>query len=140
EAERELPRHLIYAVMRQESAFAATVVSPAGAVGLMQIIEPTARNIAEELAESYDAALMRAPAINVRFGACYRRKLLDMFGDRVYLAAAAYNAGPHAASRWLHAGETLPLDVFVARIPYRETRGYVYQVMGNWARYNYLAG
>lgn len=140
EAERELPRHLIYAVMRQESAFAATVVSPAGAVGLMQIIEPTARNIAEELAESYEAALMRAPAINVRFGAYYLRKLLDMFGGQVYLAAAAYNAGPHAASRWLHAGETLPLDVFVARIPYRETRGYVYQVMGNWARYNYLAG
>lgn len=140
EAEHGLPPHLIYAVMRQESGFAATVVSSAGAVGLMQLIEPTARNVAEELAESYEATLLRAPAVNVRYGAYYLSKLLDMFGGQVYLAAAAYNAGPHAASRWLHAGETLPLDVFVARIPYRETRGYVYQVMSNWARYSYLAG
>lgn len=140
EEERSLPQHFIYAVMRQESAFSATVVSPAGAVGLMQIIDPTARHIASELDESYEPTLMRAPAVNVKFGAYYLRKLLDMFGDQPYLAAAAYNAGPQAASRWLHAGESLPLDVFVARIPYTETRGYVYRVMGNWARYTYLAG
>lgn len=140
EEEHSLPQHFIYAVMRQESAFSATVESPAGAVGLMQIIDPTARNIASELDETYDPSLMRAPAVNVRFGAYYLRRLLDMFGEQPYLAAAAYNAGPHAATRWLHAGEELPLDVFVARIPYTETRGYVYRVMGNWARYTYLAG
>lgn len=140
EQERNLSRHFIYAVMRQESAFHASVVSPAGAVGLMQIIDPTARHIAREIDAPYEPSLMRAPAINVRFGAYYLRKLLDMFGDQPYLAAAAYNAGPQATSRWLHAGEQLPLDVFVARIPYEETRGYVYQVMSNLARYSYLAG
>lgn len=140
EQERGISRNLIYAVMRQESAFHPSVVSPAGAVGLMQIIDPTARQIASELDEPYEPSLMRAPAVNVRFGAYYLRKLLDMFGDQPYLAAAAYNAGPQATSRWLHAGENLPLDVFVARIPYDETRGYVYQVMSNLARYSYLAG
>lgn len=56
------------------------------------------------------------------------------------LAAAAYNAGPAAVSRWLETGETLPLDVFVARIPYEETRTYVSRVVGNLARYAYLSG
>lgn len=134
---RNVPTAFIYSVMRQESAFRPTVVSPAAAVGLMQIIPPTAEKIAKEIGTEYDPDLMRAPAVNIRFGTYYLRRLLDMFGDRPYLAAASYNAGPHAVTRWLRAGETLPLDVFVARIPYKETRGYVYRVMGNYARYAY---
>jgi len=123
--------------MRQESAFRPTVVSPAKAVGLMQIIPPTAKRIAEEIDATYEPHLMRSPAVNIRFGAYYLRRLLDMFGDRPELTAAAYNAGPHAVTRWLRAGEKLPLDLFVARIPYKETRNYVYRVMGNYARYAY---
>src|SRR5690606_35959141 len=110
-------------------AFRPTVVSPAAAVGLMQIIPPTASRIAEEIDAIYDPDLMRAPAVNIRFGTYYLRRLLDIFNDRPELAAAAYNAGPQAVGRWLRAGETLPLDLFVARIPYSETRNYVYRVM-----------
>ena len=65
-------------------------------------------------------------------------KLLDAFGGNVALAAAAYNAGPAAVRRWLDGGKTLPLDVFVARIPYGETLEYVERVVGNFARYRYL--
>ncbi len=140
EKERRVPAHLIHAVMRQESAFSATVVSPAYAVGLMQIIEPTAKHIAREIGAAYEPDLMRAPAVNVRFGAFYLEKLLGMFDGRVALAAGSYNAGPRAMSRWLEGAGELPLDVFVARIPYDETRGYVYRVLGNLARYSYLAG
>jgi soluble lytic murein transglycosylase len=109
-------------------------------VGLLQLIEPTARRVADSLDTSYEAELMRAPAVNVRFGAYYLRELLNMFGGRIELAAAAYNAGPHAAGRWLQAGHELPLDVFVARIPYAETRTYVQRIVGNLARYSYLHG
>lgn len=140
EKERELSPHLLHAVMRQESGFSPTVVSPAEAVGLLQLIEPTARRVADALESPFDAELMRAPAVNVRFGAYYLRELMNVFGGRVELAAAAYNAGPHAAGRWLDAGHSLPLDVFVARIPYAETRLYVQRVIGNWARYAYLHG
>ncbi len=140
EKERELRSHLLHAVMRQESGFSPTVVSPADAVGLLQLIEPTARRVADSLETSYEAELMRAPAVNVRFGAYYLRELLNMFGGRIELAAAAYNAGPHAAGRWLQAGHELPLDVFVARIPYAETRTYVQRIVGNLARYSYLHG
>ncbi len=136
---RRVPASFIYGIMRQESAFRPSVVSPARAVGLMQIIPPTAERIAEELASPDGPDLMNAPATNIRFGAYYLRRLLDMFGDRKELAAASYNAGPHAVTRWLRAGENLPLDIFVATIPYRETRNYVYLVMGNYARYAYLS-
>jgi len=58
----------------------------------------------------------------------------------VVLAAAAYNAGPGAVSHWLAGGEQLELDLFVARIPYSETRSYVERVVENLARYAYLEG
>jgi soluble lytic murein transglycosylase len=134
---RNVPPAFIYAVMRQESAFRPTVVSPANAVGLMQIIPPTAKKIAKGLSATYSPDLMRAPVVNIRFGSYYLRYLLDIFDGRHELAAASYNAGPQAVTRWLRAGENLPLDLFIARIPYSETRNYVYRVMGNYARYAY---
>lgn len=140
EVEFGLPPHLIYAVMRQESGFRPTVVSPANAIGLMQLIEPTARRVADALNDDYAGEKLRVPRHNVRYGAYYLRRLLDTFGDNVVLAAAAYNAGPTAVSHWLAGGEQLDLDVFVARIPYSETRGYVERVVENLARYAYLEG
>ncbi len=135
-----LPRGLVYALMRQESGFRPHVVSPAKAVGLMQLIPPTARNVAEELSVEYKPELLRLPAYNIRFGSYYLKKVLDQFSGSVPLALAAYNAGPSAVGRWLKTGHQLPLDVFVARIPYGETRGYVARVVGNLARYAYLEG
>lgn len=135
-----LPNDLLYAVMRQESAFSPTVVSPANAVGLLQLIPPTARNAAKELELAFEPGLLSSPAYNIRLGSFYLSKVLGTFGGNVALAAAAYNAGPGAVSRWLETGEKLPLDVFVARIPYDETRIYVSRVVGNLARYAFLSG
>lgn len=136
----DVSQAFIYAIMRQESAFRPEVISPAGAVGLMQIMPATAMRIAEEMNETYDPKKMVVPDVNIGFGTYYLRRLLDMFGGRMELAAASYNAGPQAVTRWLKQGESLPLDIFVARIPYTETRNYVYRVMGNHARYAYLSG
>lgn len=140
EREQQLPANLLYAVMRQESAFKPAVVSPANAVGLLQLIPPTARNVAQELGVDYDPLLLESPPHNIRMGAYYLKKVVGTFGGNVALGAAAYNAGPSAVSRWLESGEKLPLDVFVARIPYSETRNYVARVVGNLARYAYLQG
>jgi peptidoglycan lytic transglycosylase len=140
EVEWKLPDGLVYAVMRQESGFQPRVVSPANAVGLMQLIPPTAESAARELKLDFEPSGLASPAMNIRLGSFYLSKVLGTFGGNVVLAAAAYNAGPNAVSRWLESGEGLPLDVFVARIPYRETRGYVSRVVGNLARYAYLDG
>lgn len=128
---------LIYAVMRQESAFRERVVSPAGAHGLMQLIEPTAQRVANELGRTYDARELDYPHQNVEYGTFYLNKLQSHFGH-VALVAAAYNAGPNAAARWFAAGRQLPLEAFVARIPYDETRGYVQRVLENWLVYESL--
>jgi soluble lytic murein transglycosylase len=101
----------------------------------MQIIPPTAEKIALGIKTSFEPDLMKAPAVNIRFGSYYLRYLMDIFANRPELVAASYNAGPQAVARWLRAGKDLPLDVFVAQIPYSETRNYVYRVMGNYARY-----
>jgi len=135
----DVPEPLIYGVIRQESAFRPQVMSAANAVGLMQIIPPTAERIAAELGAKYDPVLMTSPATNIRYGVYYLRRLLDMVDGRVELAVAAYNAGPSALFRWLETGQSLPLDVFIASIPYTETRNYVYQVLENYTRYAYLS-
>lgn len=141
-AERELllPRGLLWAVMRQESGFRRAVRSPVGAVGLLQLMPGTAERISAELGDKLESRTLTRAYTNVRLGSAYLRKLLDTFHGNVPLAVAAYNAGPHAVSRWLTAGENLPLDLFVARIPYEETRGYVTRVLANAARYSYLEG
>jgi soluble lytic murein transglycosylase len=137
---RALPPGLVFAVMRQESAFRADALSPANAVGLLQLVPATAERVAREIGVPATPELLRTPAYNVELGAYYLHKVLGTFGGHVALAAAAYNAGPRAVSRWLESGEALPVDVWVARIPYAETRGYVARVVGNLARYSYLHG
>ncbi|MEM9875975.1 MAG: transglycosylase SLT domain-containing protein, partial [Myxococcota bacterium] len=71
-------------------------------------------------------------------GAFYLGKLNRTFSGHLPATAAAYNAGPFAVRRWLSGGET-ETDLFVARIPYRETRNYVQRVLTNLARYRFLA-
>jgi soluble lytic murein transglycosylase len=138
--EADIPAALLYAVMRQESAFRADVVSGAGARGLMQLMPATAEKLAVELGEPFDAGALDHPAPSLRLSARYLKKLLDAFGGSVPLTAAAYNAGPQAVRRWLAGAKGLPLDLFVARIPYGETLEYVERVVGNFARYSYLEG
>lgn len=140
ESLRGLPAGLLHAVMRQESAFRPDAVSPARAVGLLQLIPLTARKVAEELKLEATPELLRVPAYNVELGSYYLKKVLDRFSGHVALGAAAYNAGPGAVTRWLENGEDLPLDLWVARIPFGETRGYVMRVVGNLAHYAYLQG
>ena len=137
EEEHQLPRDLVYAVMRQESGFDPGVVSPASAVGLMQLMPATAKQVASELKLSFSPEQLTRPDLNLRLGAYYIAKLLRMFGGHPVLAAAAYNAGPKAVSHWLEAGDQ-DLDVWVAKIPFEETRTYAAKVAQNMARYQFL--
>jgi soluble lytic murein transglycosylase len=134
----ELPRGLVYAVMRQESAFKPSALSPVGAQGLMQLMPNTARRAAEELSLGEIDNVLR-PDTNVKLGAFYLGKMLKSFGGNVTLAAAAYNAGPNAVASWLGAGNR-EADLWVARIPYVETRRYVERVITNLGRYQWLQG
>jgi soluble lytic murein transglycosylase len=122
---------MIFSLVRQESIFDENAVSPAGAVGLMQIMPATGRRIATEIRDSWRShQKLFDPATNVRYGTHYLKSLLDTFDHNFALAAAAYNAGPGRVQRWLPAGGPLESDIWVETIPYRETRNYVRYVLG----------
>jgi soluble lytic murein transglycosylase len=140
EEQHAVPRGLLYALMRQESAFDPVVVSPASAVGLMQLMPSTAERAAREMEMGLELSELTSPDVNLRLGGFYIAKLLRTFEGSLPLAAAAYNAGPQAVSRWLHAGAEQDTDLWVARIPYGETRHYVGRVLANLARYQWLEG
>ncbi|MBS2020057.1 MAG: transglycosylase SLT domain-containing protein [Deltaproteobacteria bacterium] len=138
EASSKLPPDLLWAVMRQESAFDAEVVSPARAVGLLQLMPETARVVASGAGLPHEEGWLTRPPHNVALGALYLRELLDKLGNDTALASGAYNAGPEAIQRWRARAKGQTLDVFVETIPFLETRGYVVRVMGNLARYGFL--
>jgi soluble lytic murein transglycosylase-like protein len=104
------------------------VVSPAGAMGLMQLMPDTAKHYA--VANPYD------PTSNIEAGIKHLKSLLDRFP--VNLALAAYNAGEAAVDRWEREIVTDDIEEFVERIPYLETRGYVKLVMRNHRIYKKL--
>lgn len=137
--ERGLDPWLVAGVIRQESAFVADAVSPAGAVGLMQILPPSGDDLAvENRVRPYSRSLLVIPEISVLFGTTYLRGLLERHDHSLPLALSAYNAGPARAARWREFPEAADTERLVERIPFAETRGYVRNVTRNAAVYRYL--
>ncbi|QQS55387.1 MAG: transglycosylase SLT domain-containing protein [Candidatus Competibacteraceae bacterium] len=130
----------VYAVIRQESAFRADARSPVGALGLMQMMPATGRQIARDLQDAVDTPNLRQPETNIRYGAHYLHRMLERLQNNPILATAAYNAGPNKVMQWLPADHPVPSDVWAETIPYRETRAYVQRVMEYAAVYRYLLG
>ena len=93
--EFEFDPSLVYAIMREESTYYAAARSPAGALGLMQIIPPTGDRIARKLGSvAFQPEDLLNPDLNIRFGTYYLKYLLERFKGSSALAIAAYNAGP----------------------------------------------
>jgi soluble lytic murein transglycosylase len=128
-------RSLALALTKQESSFNAGAVSTSGALGLMQLLPGTARDVAGRLKVPFiQDKLTRDPAYNVQLGSQYLGEMLQRFGGSYEIAAAAYNAGPNRVARWLEAGNdprTGKIDMvdWIEMIPFRETRNYVQRIM-----------
>lgn len=130
---------LIYGVMRAESAFNPTVRSPAGAVGLMQLMPATAKMTAHEKG-TFNAKKLLEPGYNISIGTRHFKDLLKGYdGEEIY-AIAAYNAGAASVARWRKAFNRLSMDEFIENIPYQETRDYVKKVYASAATYRQLYG
>src|SRR6267154_1245140 len=129
---------LLVAIVRQESVFDAQALSPAGARGLAQLLPGTAALTARGLDVTFYPEWITVPDLNLHLGAAHLQELLQRFGGRVDVAAAAYNAGSSPVKRWLERPGADDPDEFVELIPYQETRGYVRAVLRNRELYRAL--
>ncbi|MEK7679723.1 MAG: transglycosylase SLT domain-containing protein [Deltaproteobacteria bacterium] len=132
--------YLAASVMREESAFDPEAFSPAGAIGLMQLMPDTGRAMAKAAGlAAFDPAELFDPGTNAWFGARYLAQLGEMFDWDLAKTVAAYNAGPNAVKRWA-AAEPQEAAEFIESIPYRETRAYTKRVIESYGNYLRYAG
>ncbi|MBN2715168.1 MAG: transglycosylase SLT domain-containing protein [Deltaproteobacteria bacterium] len=139
-AESGVDSALIFAIMREESSFNASIESWANAMGLMQLILPTARAMGAQLGIKVNRSSLREPHTNIRLGAMYLKNLSDSVGGNPALMIPGYNAGGGAVSRWLRENGDMALDQFVESIPFGQTRGYTKRVLSTFATYRFLYG
>jgi soluble lytic murein transglycosylase len=123
---------LAYAHIIQESSFRSDAVSPAGAVGLMQVRPGTAGDTARSRGTSINAASLKDPLINLDYGQAFIELIRGSAATRGQLpkVIAAYNAGPVPVQRWAYYDRGDPL-LWIESIPYWETRFYVPAVLRN---------
>lgn len=126
-------------LIRQESTFQADVVSPANAIGLMQILPKEGRRLAKQRKVRYTKATLFDPNVNIELGMLYISELTRTTGAPEY-AAAAYNAGEDRLALWKAERPYEEIPEFVESIPFTQTREYVQIVIRNATMYRKLYG
>jgi soluble lytic murein transglycosylase len=140
-AEWGLDPIVMAAIIRQESAFRANIVSHAGAIGLMQVMPPTGAQLARAHGPAgFRAANLTAPEVNLHLGAAFFVEMSARYDNDLPVVLSAYNAGPTRATRWRRYPEVSDPLRFTERIPFVETRGYVKNVRRNLGLYEVLYG
>jgi len=128
--DKKIDPFLISALIRQESGFNEQARSPAGALGLMQIMPATARRM-----ERVNQRQLLDPKTNIRLGIRFFGSLLERFNGDAELALAAYNAGPAKVDQWKRRYTMQDRMLFLDLIPYKETRDYVSFIARNYYWY-----
>jgi soluble lytic murein transglycosylase len=135
---QKLSPSLVFAIMREESAFDPDAESIADAYGLMQLIVPTARVAAKGTNLPHDARALKRPSVNLELGCRTLSRFSRAFAENPLLAVPAYNAGPSRVKQWLADRPSLDFDLWVEAIPYSETRRYTKRVLASRAAYAFL--
>ncbi len=126
----------IYALIKAESNFEAQIVSQSGAIGLMQVMEKTASEVADNIGmETID---LTDPNCNIEIGTKYFSTLIKYYKDNYYLAITAYNAGIGTVEKWIDSGIIREDGSDIENIPYKETNTYVRKVLNNYKIYKEL--
>ena len=137
---------LVQGLMREESYFNELAISSSNALGLMQLLPSTAREVAGWEKMGFTPHDLFTPGVNVRLGSRYLKHLHELFAanskTQGMLAVGAYNGGPGAMKRWAAASTVLGSDpdMYVEKIPYEQTRDYIKKVWGSNWNYHRLYG
>ena len=133
---KDVEKELVYAVIKQESAFDSKAISRVGARGMMQIMPATANIVSKELKLNYSKKRLTSDVqYNVSLGSYYLYSLIEDY-DSYLLALIGYNAGPRRVKRWIKKfgdprKENVDYDSWIEKIPIKETRLYVKIVLSN---------
>ncbi len=135
-----VPPELVYSIIRQESSFNPYARSHADAFGLMQIIPPVAKAVANSSGLKFENPEdLYDPELNIQLGVAFLRDTLRRWHNRFIPAVASYNASENAVSTWLKTRARDDVLEFIEDIPYEETRTYVKLVMRNFVFYSRLS-
>jgi len=125
-----IPTTWALGIARSESLFMRDVRSRAGAIGLMQLMPATGRQVAREIKLPYSGLdTLTDPNQNIRLGTSYLGSMIARYDGNHVLATAAYNAGPHRVDRWLPQSSVVDARIWIENIPFNETRKYVRRVL-----------
>ena len=127
---------LIAAMILEESRYNAQAVSWAGAIGLMQIMPATGKELAQQLKiRRFRTSMLKQPDVNIRMGIKYIDYLNSLFDGNPMLVTGAYNGGPGRMKRWVASKNIKDIDEFVEKITIRETRLHIKKVIDSYDHY-----
>ncbi|HST80093.1 MAG TPA: transglycosylase SLT domain-containing protein, partial [Verrucomicrobiae bacterium] len=134
-----LDPYLVASLIRQESEFNPQAISPANAMGLMQLLPSVGKGLAKETKiHHFSSDQLLSPDVNLRLGTKYFKHMVDHYDGQVEYALAAYNAGEDRVDEWRKEGNFKSVEEFVESIPFTETREYVQAIMRNAVLYKLL--
>jgi soluble lytic murein transglycosylase len=133
-----IPTELIISFVREESGFDPIQESVANAIGLSQLIMPTAKRFAEGTGIVVSRETLRDPDKNLLIGSRFMAFLMKKWNQQISLVVPSYNAGEGAVARWVAERGNWDRDEFMEEIPYDETRNYSKRVISSYFTYRYL--
>lgn len=136
--EYEVDSMLIYAIIKVESNFNPNIRSTSNAIGLMQVMEETAKETAEKIGIEYKDGCLYDPETNIQLGVKYYSELLEEYDNNYWLALMAYNAGTGNLKKWIDEGIIKPDGSNIEDIPYKETNNYVRKIIRDYNIYKDL--
>ena len=127
-ASNGVDKYLVAALIKAESNFKCDAVSSAGAKGVMQLTDDTARFCAEKIGMNFESEDIYNPKVNIQLGVYYLSRTLSIFNGDESLAVAAYNAGEGRVRKWLEDPEYSTDGTTLDTIPYHETKRHVEKI------------
>jgi len=131
-----IERALTLAITRQESEFDPHAKSPSNALGMMQLLPSTAKEVAKKNDIAFNITKLQDPNYNMILGSLYLKRLIDSYDGSYVLAIGAYNAGPGNVRKWMQSFGTPENDIdksvnWIETVPFAETRNYIQRVLEN---------
>ena len=136
--EYNIDSYMIYAIIKAESNFNEKAKSKSNAIGLMQIMEPTAKEIAVEMKLNILEQQLYEPEWNIQLGTKYFASLLEKYKNNYSIAIIAYNAGIGNVDKWIKEGTIKEDGTDLENVPFKETNNYVRKILRNYEIYKGL--